>query len=195
MGPFLLSISLFFSLSAAGQKQVLEDNWKSFQLINASLICTCSPHRCPMVTQSASLQNPLFQIALFISPPAVSFSTGPSCILLGCLVKRKEVKKQKTKRKWRNKKEKMIHIKHNGYHFTFHQVDSWWLLWENNCPIFLISSLFFFSRWLNQENESFFWLNAVKVKCAHAHLDCSRSVSDYGAKTAKKQELNKLWHK
>lgn len=64
----------------------------------------------------------------------------------------------------------MIHIKHNGYHFTFHQVDSWWLLWENNCPIFLISSLFFFSRWLNQENESFFFYLMLWRSNVHMHI-------------------------
>lgn len=147
-------LSLFLSLSAAGQKQVLEDNWKSFQLINASLICTRSPHRCPMVTPSASLQNPLFQIALFISPPAVSFSTGPSCILLGCLVKRKEggeKKQQKGNEEIKRKKWSTLSVMATILHFIKSTPGGYC----ERITVLLFSFLlyFSFSLWLNQENE------------------------------------------
>lgn len=131
--------SLSLSLSPVWLKRIQKDNWKSFQLINAAPVCSRGLHRCLVVTHSASTPNPLAQISLFISLPAVSFSAGPSCILLSSIKRRG--RKKTTKGNEGIKGKKMIYIKHNCHHFTFHQDFSWQLLCENGCPTFLISSL------------------------------------------------------
>lgn len=89
------------------------------------------------------LSDPSSRFALPIPPPAVPVSAGPSCIPLGSVGGRRwGWGEGHNKGKQMNKvgKKSMIYIKHNCCHFTFHQV--WWLLCENGCPTFLISSLF-----------------------------------------------------
>lgn len=95
-------------------------------------------HRCLVVAHSASPPNPLAQIALFFHFTASCFILRGSLLHSArlCQEKRRKKRKKTTKADEGIKGKGMIYIKHNCYHFTFHQVSSCWC--ESGCPTSLL---------------------------------------------------------
>ena len=132
LGRLSLSVSLFLSLSP-DLKRAPRDNWqkkKSFQLIKAAaaFIAASWLHILPL------------RLIHWLKSYFFFHFTASCFVLCGSLLhsveRRGGRKKKTTKGNEGIKGRGMIYIKHNCYHFIFHQVSSCWR--EGGCPTSLL---------------------------------------------------------